>query len=147
VKANVCGLFVVDRNGTNQTGLTAASDNKVQFTNEVRDANGWFDNVTNYRYTPLVAGTYLFSLQVASAFGTSGETCQAAIFKNGSKVRTGLYFPTSGGGANFNSTLTAAIPLNGTTDYVEAYAYLPAAVTTLSGSTITTHFQGWRIGD
>ncbi|PAY07192.1 hypothetical protein CK489_15440 [Bradyrhizobium sp. UFLA03-84] len=140
------GVLVADRNGTNQTGLTAASNNKIQFNNKVKDANGWFDAVTNYRYTPLIAGTYLVSLNVLSNNGTSGETCQALIYKNGSSVKVGPYFATTGS-SSYQSQIVAALTMNGTTDYLEFYIYVPATITTLNGLTSTTNVQVWRIGD
>lgn len=140
------GVFVVNRNGTNQTGLTAATDNKIQFTNELKDANNWFDNVTNFRYTPLVAGTYQIAVSVASSNGTAGETCQAVIFKNGSAYARGGYMGATGA-AGYSSVCVAYVVMNGTTDFIEGYAYLPVAVTTLNGATLQTYMSGHRVGD
>lgn len=140
------GVFVGDRNGTNQTGLTAGANNKISFTNKVKDANGWFDAVTNFRYTPLIAGTYLVALNVKSLNGTSGETCQAIIFKNGSSVKVGPYFNVSSASAYW-SQIVAAVPMNGSTDYLEFYVYLPATITTLDGTPSVTNAQVYRIGD
>ncbi|WP_235999383.1 hypothetical protein [Bradyrhizobium uaiense] len=140
------GVFVADRNGTNQTGLTAGANNKVAFNNKVKDANGWFDAVTNYRYTPLIAGTYLVALNVATTNGTSGETCQAVIYKNGASVKVGPYMSATSA-AGYQSQIVAAVAMNGSTDYLEFYVYAPAAITTLTGATTVTNVQAYRIGD
>jgi hypothetical protein len=132
---------VLDRNAVDQTGLTAGGNNKVNFTNKVSDPNGWYDAVTNFRFTPTVAGWYLAHVSVQTLAGTSGETAQAQITKNGTVVATGTYLVRSGltaGTEAFTSTATLAVFLNGTTDYIEFSAYLPAACTTVKGTVAAT---------
>jgi hypothetical protein len=144
--ASAVGLFSVDRNGTNQTGLTSGIYNKISFTNEVKDANNWFDNATNFRYTPQQAGTYLIVLSVAANTGTGGETAQAAIYKNGSVAKLSNYMNITGAGG-WVTEVVAYITLNGTTDFIEGFVWMPAAVTTLLGTTTNTFMGGHRVGD
>ncbi len=136
------GLFIADRNGTDQTGITTQTDTKIVWINVAGNADGWF-NVTNGRYTPQLAGTYVFMLNAAPQVGTGGQSGQAYLFKNGTKTKSGSY--TATGGLN-QSQLFAAIPMNGTTDYVDAYIWLPTPSTILVGNVIATNFQAWRIG-
>lgn len=128
------GLLVVDRNGSNQGSLTSSAFNKCQFTREIIDDSGWYDNATNYRYTPLVAGWYQVSIQVATNNGTGGETCQAAIYKNGTIITGGNYLSATGA-AGFRTQVDYVVQMNGSTDYIEGFVYVPAAVTTLFGGT------------
>ncbi|ERF85435.1 hypothetical protein JQ559_01040 [Bradyrhizobium viridifuturi] len=141
------GVFIVDRNGTDQTGLTAAAYNKITWTNKPVDNETWFDTSTG-RYTPQTAGTYLFVLDCSTATGTSlTESCQPSLYKNGARIKNGAYTAVSNGmSADANKLLVCAVPMNGSTDYVEAYVYLPNGVTTLFGAAASTHFQGFRIG-
>jgi hypothetical protein len=135
------GAFQVDRGGTTQTG-TAGADLKITWVNAPINNDSWF-NLTNGRYTPQVAGTYVFSLSVSCVPGTAGESCQAELFKNGTKTKVGTYNSTNGPAI---STVTAAIAMNGTTDFVEAYCYLPVGQTIMQGTVNGVHFQGWRVG-
>lgn len=135
------GAFRVHRNAVSQT-VTASQYTKLEFTHETFDKDGWFDNATNYRYTPLLAGTYLIRCRVASAQGTSGETCQAAVYKNGSSYEAGPYFSISSGLSAFVSDFATLIEMNGTTDYIEGFGWSPAGVTTLSGM----FMHGYSVG-
>ena len=65
------------------------SDNtatKVQFDEEVFDTDNCYDNSTNYRFTPTVAGKYhVYSrLQMDSNEGSNFQQCILKIYKNGS---------------------------------------------------------------
>ncbi|WFU53865.1 hypothetical protein QA639_29990 [Bradyrhizobium pachyrhizi] len=149
IRANLSenGIFIVDRNGTDLTGLTASTYNKITWTNKQVDNESWFDTSTG-KYTPQTAGTYLFVLDCTTATGTSPtESCQPSLYKNGTRIKNGAYTAVSGGmSGDSNKLLVCAVPMNGSTDYVEAYVYMPNGVTTLFGATSGTHFQGFRIG-
>ena len=138
------GYFWVNRNGVNQTGVSAGF-NKIQMNNEVVDAQSWFDAVTNFRYQPNEPGYYYFHLAVAQIGAGSSETCQAAISKNASNVAVGTYAPT--GFSSWYSQVDVIVALNGSTDYVEAAMYVPTGVTAIAGNTATTFFLGWKIGE
>jgi hypothetical protein len=136
------GAFIADRNGTNQTGLGSAGNAKITWINVASNADGWF-NVANGRYTPQLAGTYFFVLSAAANIGTGGESGQALLYKNTAQVKSGVYMATGG---MTQSQVVAALTMNGSTDFVEAYCYIPAASTILNGNPFATHFQGWRVG-
>jgi|SRR6185312_10919926 len=143
--ANSTGVFYADRNGTNQTG-TAGTNNKLQANNETVDERGWYDNGTNYRYQPTEPGYYYIFGSIRAASGTAGESPQALIFKNGSQVAAGFYCATGLSG-NIISNVTTIVALNGATDYVEFFGYLPAGNTTISGNRIGTFWSGYKIAD
>jgi hypothetical protein len=92
---------------------------KVQFPTEEFDTAGYYDNATNYRFLPLIAGYYQISLSIS--FQSSGNFI-VNIYKNGSEAATG---PTVGISGILDSTgvVSKLIYFNGTTDYVEGYCY------------------------
>lgn len=125
---------------TNQT-VTSNTSTKVQLVDEQFDTNNSFDNVTNYRFQPTVAGYYQFSHAVVGV--ANGGTLQAAnsqLFKNGSEVLklflTGSFtYPTAVNEAC--STGSMVVYLNGSTDYVELYAKVIGTSPAISGAFLT----------
>jgi hypothetical protein len=112
--------FSAYRTGT-QGGFASATYTKVSVQTEVFDTNSNYDNATNYRFTPTVAGYYQFNAAVV-ATGTTLNYLQAVLVKNGSAPGfTGSYVTTASGEGG--SSVSALIYLNGSTDYVELYAY------------------------
>jgi len=124
--------------------LTSAVTAKVQFAVEVFDTDSCYDNTTNYRFTPTVAGKYFVYVQTNFSTGAGAVVIQEAstqIKKNGT------IFNLSGLGAyannlgNYMSHFNhCVIEFNGTTDYVEVFAeaYLSSGTVTL--------FQGSPVG-
>ncbi len=145
INADSSPIASVNRNGVTQTGGTASAYNKIQFTTEAEDTDGWFDSTTNYRFTPLLAGWYAVILSVWTNTGTGGESNQPAIYKNGTRVKTGSYFSDSAASGITNNVL-ALIEMNGTTDYIEGYAWLPETITSLSGNTDVTFMDIFYVG-
>lgn len=108
--------FSVYRN-TNQS-FSATTWTKVQLNTEVFDTANNFDNSTNYRFTPTVAGYYQINGHIQ--FLVSGTLAAlAAIYKNGSVNAYGSYFEVSSN--NPHSHVSTVVYLNGSTDYVELY--------------------------
>ena len=102
--------------------LTGGSSIKLQLQTELFDTNSNFDNVTNYRFTPTVAGYYQISGSVMIATTTTTTNIQSVLFKNGSiyvagslNVATAAAYP--------QSVFSVLVYFNGSTDYVELYGY------------------------
>jgi hypothetical protein len=136
--------FSAYRTGT-QTGIADSTYTKVQLNTEVFDTASAFDNTTNYRFTPLVAGYYQFSAAVV-ATGTNLAYTQAVLVKNGSAPGfTGGYStPIS---SEAGSSVSGLYYLNGSTDYVELYIYADVSVGTIivyggSAPTAQTYLTG-----
>jgi hypothetical protein len=113
---------------------------KVQFQTKEFDTNSYYDNTTNYRFTPLVAGYYQISACCNSGNATSTALSFGSIYKNGSRFKD-----FTGAAATINGSITngsALIYLNGSTDYVEFYMYQASGgtTTTISGAS-STYFQ------
>ena len=107
---------------TDQT-VTANTYTKVQFTSEEFDTDSCYDT-SLHRFTPNVAGKYLIQHCI---IGT-GTQNYSILYKNGTRIK-GVGQNTNGATAN-GSTL---VDMNGTTDYIEFYAYITGS-TTITGT-------------
>jgi hypothetical protein len=141
---NVGGpVFMAYKSG--QQTFSASTWTKVTLDLELFDTNS---NFASSRFTPTVAGYYQINAGVAlsnqTAYPTSGVT---GIYKNGALYLRGLANFGGGTGA-FNDVLFAAssvIYMNGTTDYLELYAYEVAGGTPVivgNSDTYQTYFSG-----
>lgn len=126
--------------GSNQS-ITSATFTKVQLNTEVFDTNSNFDNVTNYRFTPTVAGYYQVSFGITANTSTTGTRAFANVYKNGSLYNSGSDYTFLAGGTNSNGSVL--IYLNGSTDYIELYAYIAAAVASVGGSSSLTYMTAF----
>jgi hypothetical protein len=119
--------------------LANASFTKVQCDTEEFDTNSNYDNATNYRFTPTVAGYYQISGCVAGA-GAYAQLL-ASIYKNGSEFKRGVQ-AGSAGAYLFQATVSVLIYLNGSTDYIELYAYQQSGgAGTINNGQALTYFQ------
>ena len=115
---------------------------KVQLQSKLYDTASAFDNTTNYRFTPQVAGYYQLNGIVQFGNLTSSSNwavCQ--IRKNGSSIIYGSNFVGCGNGINV--TLGGLVYMNGSSDYVELYVYQNSAgAATVATGYDTTLFSG-----
>lgn len=129
---------------TGNQSMSSGTFTKMQCGTEEWDTANCYDNVTNYRFTPNVAGYYQFNGMWGAAAGSPTRII-AALYKNGSVARYGLDLGASS--ASFNngagSVVNAMLYMNGTTDYVELYAYSSGGVTIQGGSSASGYFQGF----
>ena len=121
-----------------QTGISNNTFTKITFDTKLWDTDSDYDNSTNYRYTPSVAGKYQVAL-TAKPTGTGVSNIWIALYKNG------LHYT----GCNFNVTSNAMIPslnvlvdMNGSTDFLEAYTYIGAT----SGHKIQGSYASATVG-
>jgi len=127
---------------------------KVQFNTEVYDTDNTYDNSTNYRFTPTVAGKYFVYCSILGSAGTSNLSwIETYIYKNGSKIKEARYAFVNNQASIVNGPLSGVIDMNGTTDYLEIFGN----VNTVNGAdgefhegrasdTKDTHFGAYRIG-
>ena len=92
---------------------------KLPLSIEEWDTNNNFDNVTNYRFTPTVAGYYAFTGAVFGSVAVNARlgTC---VHKNGAPASWAFssgVVSDGGGSANVSTILYA----NGSSDYFELY--------------------------
>jgi len=102
------------------------------------DTNSNFDNVTNYRFTPTVAGYYQINGAVGNGASTNGIAA-GAIYKNGSAIANSTI--TNGGLGTVN-TVSMVLYLNGSTDYVELYGYQSSGGALSTTGNYATNFSG-----
>ena len=101
-----------------QQTLSANTYTKIQFQSKAFDTANCFDNSTNYRFTPNVAGYYQLSASVTVSASACGIILQ--IYKNGSNFMRGLQLNSTTVGSSAAGGLVYA---NGSTDYFEIYAF------------------------
>ena len=121
-----------------------ATFTKIQFDTEVFDTDNYYDNSTNYRFTPSVSGKYQVEAGCRIS-GTSPSIAVWAIFRNGASV-TELNVNNSP--AQFDNRIVAnVIDMNGTTDYLEIFGYISASSSqTFNAGSNATFFTAYRIG-
>lgn len=122
--------------GTNQS-VTQNVWTKIQFNTEEYDTASVYDNITNFRFQPLVPGYYQVNASV-DASGSVATTLQTmSIYKNGTANKTG----ESSRDSNGRIGVSALVFLNGSTDYAEIYAYVTGTSTAWSNGQAQTYFQ------
>ena len=111
---------------------------KVTFDNETFDTDNCYDNSTNYRFTPTVAGKYFVYTELSldgSGGGDNLSDLRPYFYKNGSSVKSQLNNFGTHYISNYPLQIRQVIDMNGTSDYLEVYVY--ANVT--SGSPFLQH--------
>ena len=110
--------------------LSSGSATKIQCNTERLDTDSAYDNSSNYRFTPGVAGKYLIYGSVMCGAGSEDLTeAEAYIYVNGSAGSKSSFNHTNQR-ANVVTPYTSIIYDASTTDYFELYA----SITDNSGS-------------
>lgn len=124
--------------------INDTTNTKVQWTTKEFDTNSDFDNVTNYRFTPTVAGKYLLTACLQMTLNDA-KSLRVRITKNGS-LRTSAYSHSGHAVDGVSANVTCIETANGSTDYFEVEVYHTNGVATdLNGARQTTFFMGSRI--
>jgi hypothetical protein len=113
------------KRATSAQTITAATNVKVQFNSETYDTDNCFDSTTNYRFTPTKAGYYQVNLTLN--FPSDGRT-YGKIYKNGSEYGRAFTYQIADSGSSGSDL----VYMNGSTDYIEFYAYLYSGSGTIS---------------
>jgi len=137
---------------TSDQTVSDATLTKCQVNSEIFDTDNCYDNSTNYRFTPNVAGRY--NVYGALHFEADADNrlagVEIAIYKNGSVYSDlPIQFYT-----NYEKKMTpfisSVIYLNGSSDYVELYGWnnVTTGTPTFGGnaSVAITYFGAYRIG-
>jgi len=124
--------------------VTNDTATKLTLNTKTFDSNSWFDATTNYRYTPLLAGKYRFTIQVYGQVATALSRVTGILYKNGSSYSQNDFLFTAGTFSSVNFTTT--VDMNGSTDYVEAYGRIAGTggSNAIAGgnSPLVTFFEG-----
>ena len=108
------------------TTVPNATNTKILFATEEFDTNSNFASST---FTPTIAGYYQVNgtIYMSAVLGSA----QLIIYKNGSAYKAGGFFPAAAAVGSVSS-VSGIVYCNGSTDYIELYAYQS------SGSSTTT---------
>ena len=113
---------------------------KIALDTETYDTNSNFDSTTNYRFTPTVAGYYQINGVVR--FSTVTQLYICSLYKNGSQLKSGGRNQVTNT-VEQNVTLSTLVYMNGSTDYIELYAYQSSGSSrNVSAGPILTYFNG-----
>jgi len=121
------------------SSATTVPDNvftKVLYATENWDTN---NNFANSRFTPTVAGYYQINANTRYGSITSSNNA-FRIFKNGSAYVNGATCGLVNG--YIYMMVTALVSMNGTTDYVEIYAYQTSGVSQNTDIDVQEQFSG-----
>mgnify|MGYP001567216759 CR=1 FL=1 len=116
---------------------------KLQCATEVFDTDAYYDNVTNYRFTPLVAGKYQINWGASGAMTTLATLMEAYLYKNGALDTTSSRFYGAASGLNGFVSGSQLVDMNGTTDYLEIFVQHDHATSNID---FTGYFSGFRTG-
>lgn len=137
---------------TADQAIAASTQTKVLFDTKAFDsgmsgAGAYFDT-TNSRYTPLVAGKHRFTLSLdISNTSAVGGLLQCSFYKNGAINRSAKFTTTTVTVGDLNTvSCTATLQLNGTSDYVEAFAFISGTVNTIKGTVTGSFFEASYLG-
>ena len=131
--------------------ISNAATTKVQCGTEELDTNNMYDNTTNYRFTPTVAGNYYVYAQanLSSNANTQFVHGNIDIQKNGSSIVIYDHNLQSNPGNGLSVQGNRIIEMNGSSDYLELFVLMNTNNSTqriFGGSTGTTFFGAYRIG-
>ena len=129
-------------NGGANFSFPIATQTKIPFDTITFDTDSFFDNTTNYRFQPTVAGYYQIVVNASISFtSTGGNVAIAYIHKNGSQhSRAGLIHSSASIYGIVN--IADIIYLNGSTDYVEGYVYYNSPTAIAIWSSDSTFMSG-----
>lgn len=137
--------FVVEATNTDQSAAGGAAT-KIQWETVSLDTGSYWD-ASNHRYTPAIAGWYLFG-------GFIRVNCTSQIlslmnlmyYKNGSENSRQQFQFNSDIIVNGSYPLpTSMIQLNGSGDYVEAFIEIDETITIHDNSNIASKFWGMLV--
>ena len=136
--------FSAHKNGTSQS-ISGATWTKITFGTEEYDTANQYD-ATNSKFQPTIAGYYHVNCSLAWFQGAS-TAALFAYYKNGSNFRNGSYIYHSDQSLDDyqveNSTM---VYMNGSSDYLEIYAFNVGTSNVISGASTQAFFSGFLIG-
>ena len=138
------------------SAVQSVSDNtytKVQINTEEYDTDNCYDNTTNYRFTPTVAGKYFFYGTICLNADPDNVIRNAGIafYKNGSALYGGTNDVGNEQSTSEQISISASFNMNGSTDYVELYGRIdvasgtPRFLTAYIGDNRDTYFGAYKI--
>ena len=81
---NTPAFFAISTSSEDGTDVSDNTATKKTFSTEIFDSDGTYDNSTNFRFTPGVAGKYLILAKIRISNNINGDTPYMNLYKNGS---------------------------------------------------------------
>jgi hypothetical protein len=131
--------------------LSEETTTKINFNTEEFDTNSCYDNSTNYRFTPTLAGKYYVYSQIYWVQGSTTNLKNTAIriYKNGSQHRRNFQLFTGSYVQYFTSQISSIVDMNGSSDYLEIFGSYDTnnngGCQAYNGADVT-YFGAYRIG-
>ena len=128
--------------------VASSTSVKVQGNTERFDTDSAYDNSSNYRFTPQVAGRYFTYCSGTYNLVNGGIGLVVEIRKNGSAVLSGKIEDGQYSGASNYKTITCqgVVQLNGSSDYLEMFTSTTSGLTrTLSADRQRTLFGAYKV--
>ena len=137
-------------NLSNDTSISNNTNTKVQCNSELYDTDGCYDNSTNYRFTPTVAGKYMVYCQLDMSGGAASDlnTHVIKLYKNGSQHTFKYNEFRNNPVQTITTSMSCVVDFNGSSDYVEMYALIEevsAGSAIIQGYQARTHFGAYRL--
>ena len=136
---------------------TTISDNtwtKVPFNVEDFDTDNTYDNSTNFRFLPTVAGKYYVysGIKLGSSVSNKQQSCEVRIYKNGAAWKESQFDPEDQRVTQSSIFVYSTMVLNGSSDYVEIFGKhnvvsSGGAVPRFDAGVGSCWFGAYRIGD
>ena len=129
------------KKSANQT-ISTTTTTKMELDSEFFDTDNKYDNSTNYRFTPGVAGKYFFYASTAYQNYAQNKPVTVSIHKNGSSIAS--FNNITGSYSDDFSASVSVIDSANTTDYFEAFTFHRGSSTeTMIGS--ASVFIGYKL--
>ena len=125
---------------------------KIQIDTEVLDTDNCYDNSTNYRFTPTVAGKYFVYAyaRCQSSADNLLRDINLSVYKNGSLLSKTVWLLRTNYERAATPSIFNIVDMNGSSDYVEFYGKITQPSGTPDGFIGTafreTIFGAYRIG-
>jgi len=127
-----------------QQSISNTTITKIQFDTEIYDTDSAYDNSSNYRFTPGVAGKYNFTMSVSLDDVGDQKEFYLYIYKNGSQ--TGVATTrVRGSGTEKMTSFCHWSDIASTTDYYEGYVYHNIGSSQVLRPDLATTFLGYKI--
>ena len=136
---------------TLSSGDVSISDDtatKLNINDEIYDSDSCYDNSSNYRFTPDVAGKYYVygSIYYQGSANDNVENFQTMLYKNGSPIKVS-YLGNPEEAMQSGCIMSACVTdMNGSSDYLELFGFTEFSTGTVSAkSRVDTYFGAYRI--
>ena len=121
--------------------ITQNTSVKINCDTELFDTDGTYDNSSNYRFTPAVAGKYYIYAVSRYTVSTDFDNFQLSIRKNGTDI---LFMNRRH--LHFGSQYIGGVVDSNTTDYFEAFIYQDTGgAINVNGTTTMTYFGAYKL--